>query len=47
MMLKKYNNKLVALHWMTVPLIIFSFVMGTLFCTISFVTLMILEVLQK
>ena len=46
-MLKKYSNKLVVLHWMTVPLIIFGFVMGTLFCTISFVTLMILEVLQK
>jgi cytochrome b561 len=41
-MLKKYSNKLVALHWMTVPLIIFSFVMGTFVCTISFVTLMIL-----
>ena len=47
MMLKKYSNKLVALHWMTVPLIIFSLVMGTFFCTISAVTLMILEVLQK
>ena len=38
MMLKKYSNKLVASHWMTVPLIIFSFVMDTFFCTISFVT---------
>jgi len=47
MMLKKYSNKLVVLHWMTVPLIIFSLVMGTFFCTISAVTLMILEVLQK
>ena len=28
-MLKKYSNKLVALHWMTVPLIILSLVMGT------------------
>ena len=46
-MLKKYSNKLVALNWMRVPLIIFSLVMGTFFCTISAVTLMILEVLQK
>ena len=47
MMFKKYSNKLVAFNWMTVPLIIFSLVMGTFFCTISTVTLMILEVLQN
>ena len=29
MMLKKYSNKLVALHWMTVPLMILSLGMGT------------------
>jgi cytochrome b561 len=47
MMLKNYSNKLVALHWMTVPLIIVSLVMGTVFYTISAFTIMILEVLQK
>ena len=46
-MLKKYRNKLVALHWMTVPLIIFSLVMSTFFFSIFTFTLMILEVLQK
>ena len=46
-MLKKYSIILVVLHWMIVPLIIFSLVMVTFFCTISSVTLMILEVLQK
>jgi hypothetical protein len=46
-MLKKYSNKLVVLPWMTVPLIMFSLVMGKLFCTIYAVILMILEVLQK
>ena len=45
MMFKKYSNKLVAFNWMTVPLIIFSLVMGTFFCIISTVTLMRLEVL--
>ena len=29
-MLKKYSNKLVTLHWLTVPLVIFSLVMGIL-----------------
>ena len=29
-MLKKYSNKLVTLNWLTVPLVIFSLVMGTL-----------------
>ena len=47
MMLKVYSNKLVVLHWMTVPLIIFSLVMGTFSCTISAITLIILEVLQE
>ena len=47
MMLKKYSKQQVVLHWMTVPLIIFSLVMSTFFCTIFAVTLMILEVLQK
>ena len=46
-MLKKYRNKLVALHWMTVPLISFSLMRSTFFYTISAVTLTILEVLQK